>query len=42
MVGVNRELMVCPFCNCRLPTSITKAQYLNHIQVNFHLMINSS
>jgi len=38
MVGVNRELMVCPFCNCRLPTSIAQAQYLNHIQVKHNIV----
>jgi len=33
MVGANRELMACHFCNCQMLTSITQAQYLNHIQV---------
>ena len=40
MVGANRELMACHFCNCQMLTSITQAQYLNHIQVNFR-WINS-
>ena len=39
MVGANRELMACHFCNCQMLTSITQAQYLNHIQVSFHLII---